>query len=65
MKKTPSPDIRALRQQVEGLGVTLYRQGGQWILCGLEEEPLGYSIKTERDVLEFVLDRARGRLMIE
>ena len=61
MKKTPSPDIRTLRRQVEGLGATLYWQGSQWILCGREIEPLGHSIKTERDALEFVLDRARGR----
>jgi hypothetical protein len=30
-------------------------------LCGRETEPLGHSIKTERDALEFVLDRARDR----
>jgi hypothetical protein len=59
MKKTPSLDIRTLRRQVEGLGATLYWQGSQWILCGRETEPLGHSIKTERDALEFVLDRAR------
>jgi hypothetical protein len=50
-----------MRRQVEGLGVTLYWQGSQWILCDRETEPLGHSIKTERDALEFVLDRARDR----
>jgi hypothetical protein len=29
-------------------------------LRGREAEPLGHSIKTERDALEFVLDRARA-----
>jgi hypothetical protein len=61
MRKTPSQDIRTLRRQVEGLGATLYWQGSQWILCGRETEPLGHSIKTERDALEFVLDRAKER----
>ena len=57
MKKTPSLDIRTLRRAVEALGVTLRRQGSQWILDGREIEPLGHSIQTERDALEFVLDR--------
>lgn len=61
MKKEPTLDIRTLRKQVEGLGVTLCCQGSQWILYGRETEPLGHSIKTERDALEFVLDRARER----
>ncbi|HEY5706454.1 MAG TPA: hypothetical protein VIS96_12855 [Terrimicrobiaceae bacterium] len=63
MRKIPSPNIRTLRRQVADLGATLYWQGSQWILSGRETEPLGHSIKTERDALEFVLDRARGRLM--
>lgn len=62
MKENRSPDIRALRQEVEGLGATLYLRGSQWFLCDHETEPLGYSIKTERDALQFVLDRARSRL---
>jgi hypothetical protein len=57
MKDTPSPDIRALRQQVQSLGLTLHWHGSQWFLCGREAEPLGHSIKTERDALEFVLNR--------
>ena len=57
MKETPSSDIRALRQQVESLGLTLRWHGSQWFLCGREAEPLGHSIKTERDALEFVLNR--------
>jgi len=57
MKKTPALDIRTLRRQVKGLGVTLCWRGSQWILYGRETEPLGHSIKTERDALEFVLDR--------
>ena len=61
MKKTPSLDIRTLRRAVEALGVTLRRQGSQWILDGREIEPLGHSIQTERDALEFVLDRNRDR----
>jgi hypothetical protein len=62
MKETASRDIRTLRQEVEGLGATLYWRGSQWFLCGRETEPLGYSIKTEREALQFVLDRARERL---
>jgi hypothetical protein len=61
MKKTPSVDIRTLRQQVESLGFTLRRQGSQWFLFGHEAEPLGHSIKAERDALEFVLDRQSRR----
>jgi hypothetical protein len=57
MKETSPSDIRTLRQQVESLGLTLRRHGSQWFLCGREAEPLGHSIKTERDALEFVLDR--------
>ena len=57
MKEAPSLDIRTLRQQVESLGFTLRWQGSQWFLCGQEAEPLGHSIKTERDALEFVLYR--------
>ena len=57
MKETPSVDIRTLRQQVESLGFTLRWQGSQWFLCRHEAEPLGHSIKTERDALEFVLNR--------
>ena len=52
MKETPSSDIRTLRQQVESLGFTLRWHGSQWFLCGREAEPLGHSIKTERDALE-------------
>jgi hypothetical protein len=51
-KKTPSLNIRTLRQAVEGLGVTLRWQGSQWILYGRGTEALGHSIKTERDALE-------------
>jgi hypothetical protein len=58
MKETHSTDIRELRRQVEGLGA-LHRHGSQWILYGRETEPLGHSIKTERDALEFVLKRGR------
>jgi hypothetical protein len=61
MKKTPSLDIRTLRRAVEALGVTLRWQGSQWILYSREIEPLGHSIQTERDALEFVLDRNRDR----
>jgi hypothetical protein len=61
MKKRPSPDIPTLRRQLEGLGATLYWQGSQWFLRGRNTEPLGHSIKTERDALEFVLDRAKER----
>jgi len=50
-----------LRRQLEGLGATLYWQGSQWFLRGRNTEPLGHSIKTERDALEFVLDRAKER----
>jgi hypothetical protein len=58
MKDTPpSLDIRTLRQQVQSLGLTLRWHGSQWLLCGRETEPLGHSIKTERDALEFVLNR--------
>ena len=57
MKETPSSDIRTLRQQVESLGLTLRWHGSQWFLYGREVEPLGHSIKTERDALEFVLNR--------
>jgi hypothetical protein len=57
MKDTPSLDIRTLRQQVQSLGLTLRWHGSQWLLCGRETEPLGHSIKTERDALEFVLER--------
>jgi hypothetical protein len=35
----------------------LLGDGSQWFLCGREAEPLGHSIKTERDALEFVLNR--------
>jgi hypothetical protein len=65
MKKAPPLDIRTLRSQVEALGTTLYWQGSQWILCERHTEPLGHSIKTEREALEFVLDRARERHRIE
>jgi hypothetical protein len=61
MKKMPSLNIRTLRRQVEGLGATINLQGSQWILCGRQTEPLGHSIKTERDALEFALDRAKDR----
>ena len=61
MKKAPPLDIRTLRSQVEGLGTTLCWQGNQWIAHGRHTEPLGHSIKTERDALEFVLDRAKER----
>ena len=61
MRKSPSLDIRTLRRQVEGTGATIHLQGSQWILCGRKTEPLGYSIKTERDALEFALDRAKDR----
>jgi hypothetical protein len=57
MKDTPTLDIRTLRQQVQNLGLTLRWHGSQWLLCGRATEPLGHSIKTERDALEFVLDR--------
>ena len=57
MKDTRSLDIRTLRQQVESLGLTVRWHGGQWFLCGREAEPLGHAIKTERDALEFVLNR--------
>jgi len=57
MEERPSLDIRTLRQQVESLGFTLRWHGSQWFLCGRESEPLGHSIKTERDALEFVLNR--------
>jgi hypothetical protein len=56
MKET-SMDIHTLRQQVENLGFTLRWHGSQVFLCGHETEPLGHSIETERDALEFVLDR--------
>jgi hypothetical protein len=73
MKDTPSSDIRTLRQQVDSLGLNLRCHGSQWFLCGREVEALGHSLKTERDALEFVLNRelrktggqggsARGRL---
>jgi hypothetical protein len=57
MKDTSSLDIRTLRQQLESLGFTLRWQGSQWFLYGRGAEPLGHSIKTERDALEFVLNR--------
>ena len=57
MKDTPSSDIRTLRQQVESLGLAVRWHGSQWFLCGPGAEPLGHSIKTERDALEFVLNR--------
>jgi hypothetical protein len=61
MRKPPSLDIRTLRRQVEDTGATIHLQGSQWILCGRKTERLGYSIKTERDALEFTLDRAKQR----
>ena len=65
MKKEPPLDIHTLRKQVQDLGTTLYWQGNQWILSERHTEPLGHSIKTEREALEFVLDRARERHRIE
>jgi hypothetical protein len=60
-EKAPFTGHRTLRRQVEDTGATIHLQGSQWILCGRKTEPLGYSIKTERDALEFALDRARDR----
>ena len=62
MKDMPSLDIRTLRQQVESLGLTLRWHGSQWFLCGHEAEPLGHSIKKERDALEFVLNRQSRKM---
>jgi hypothetical protein len=61
MKKSPPLDIHTLRKQVQDLGTTLYWQGSQWIALGRHTEQLGHAIKTERDALEFVLDRSRDR----
>jgi hypothetical protein len=55
MEEMHSTDIRKFRREVEGLGAILHRHGSQWILYGREPEPLGHSIKTERDALDFVL----------
>jgi hypothetical protein len=61
MKKSPPLDIHTLRKQVQDLGTTLYWQGSQWIALGRHTEQLGHSIKSERDALEFVMDRSRDR----
>jgi hypothetical protein len=61
VEKAPPLDIHTLRKQVQDLGTTLYWQGNQWIALGRHTEPIGHSIKSERDALEFVLDRARER----
>jgi hypothetical protein len=61
MKKEPPLDIHTLRKQVQDLGTTLCWQGSQWIALGRHTEQLGHSIKTEREALEFVLERARER----
>ena len=49
-------------RRLKASGATLDLRGSQWFLCDHETEPLGYSIKTERDALQFVPDRARSRL---
>jgi hypothetical protein len=54
LEEMHSTDIRELRRQVEGPGATLNHHGSQWVLYGRDTEPLGHSIKTERDALEFV-----------
>ena len=60
-EKVPFTGHSDVARQVEGTGATIHLQGSQWILRGRKTEPLGNSIKTERDALEFALDRAKDR----
>ena len=59
--------ITTLRKIANRIGLTVYKQGSQWILSHRETEPLHYSVKTERDALLTGLQRGieRDLLTIE
>lgn len=58
------PRVATFRRIAERLQFSVYRQGNQWILSGLEDEPLHYSIKNERAALLVGIRRAEARGML-
>jgi hypothetical protein len=53
--------ITTLRKIANRIGFCVYTQGHQWILSSTEEEPLHYSIVSEREALMVGLRRADER----
>lgn len=58
-------DIRNLRKQLDIYGITVYREGGNWILSQYIEidrisrlSTMHWSIKTEREAIEIALNWA-------
>lgn len=56
--------ISTLRKIADRIGFSVYQQDRQWILSSAEEEPLHYSIRSERQALMVGLRRADDRGML-
>jgi hypothetical protein len=53
--------ITTLRKLANRIGFSVYQQDSQWILSSTEDEPLHYSIASEREALMVGLRRADER----